>query len=408
MTERKKIAAIVTTYFQGSHADLIATKFMKGFPTADGLVPPSVDLVSMYMDQVHTSDVGMALSAAHGVTVYPSIRGALTLVPPSQAHWPTAADWRDGELAVDGVLLIGEHGDYPRNEKDQRMYPRRHFFEQICGVFASSGRTVPVFSDKHLAFNWQDASWMYARAQELGVPFMAGSSLPVLERTPELEHEIGAPIDEALSVGYINAYVTGLDSYGFHALETLQCMVERRPGGETGIMAVQCIEGEAVWAAGRDGAWSQELAEAAVDSVEPKAAGRMEDNCANPTAFLVEYLDGFRAATLLLPGHLRGFGYGARIGGDISATGLNRQADPHQPFSYLGLNVERMFLTGQPQYPVERTLLVTGALEALMESRYRGHVRVETPHLDVAYRPFETVPLRPKTPSATDRQPENS
>jgi hypothetical protein len=150
-----------------------------------------------------------------------------------------------------------------------------------------------------------------------------------------------------------------------------------------------------VRAAGRDGAWPRELAEAAVDNIEPKADGRMEDNCSNPAVFLIEYLDGFRAATLLLPGHLRGFGYAARVDGEILATGLNRQADRHQPFSYLGLNIERMFLTGEPQYPVERTLLVTGALEALMESRYRGHVRIETPHLDVAYRPFETAPIRP-------------
>lgn len=397
MAERKKIAAIVTTYFRGSHADLIASKFLEGFPTINGLVASSVDLVSMYMDQVHGADVGMALADAHGVTVYPSIRGALTLVPPSWAHWPTAADWQDGELAVDGVLLIGEHGDYARNERDQRLYPRRYFFEQIFGVFASSGRAVPVFSDKHLAFSWQDAWWIYSRSQELGMPFMAGSSLPVVERTPELEHEIGTSIDEAISVGYINSYVTGLDSYGFHGLEALQCMVERRSGGETGIAAVQCLEGDAVWAAGRGGVWSRELATAAVDNIEPKATGRMEDNCANPVVFLVEYLDGFRAATLLLPGHLQGFGYAARFNGSVSATGLNRQAERHQPFTYLGLNVQEMFLTGRPQYPVERTLLVTGALEALMESRYRGHVWVETPHLDVAYRPFERGPIRPSS-----------
>jgi hypothetical protein len=397
MPERKKIAAIVTTYFQGSHADLIASKFLDGFPTASGLVSPSVDLVSMYMDQLHGADVGMAAAQSHGVTVYPSIRGALTLVPPSQAHWPTAADWQDGELAVDGVLLIGEHGDYARNEKEQRLYPRRHFFEQICGVFASSGRSVPVFSDKHLAFNWRDAMWMNTRAKELGVPFMAGSSLPVVERSPELEHEIGATIKDAVSVGYINSYVTGLDSYGFHALEALQCMVERRGEGETGIVAVQCLEGDGVWAAGRNSSWSRELAEAAVDRVQPKASGRMENNCANPVVFLLEYADGLRAAVLLLPGHLRGFGYAARANGAVVSTGLNPEADKHQPFSYLGLNVQEMFLTGEPQYPVERTLLVTGALEALMESRYRNHSRIETPHLDIAYEPFEKDPIRPRT-----------
>ena len=396
MPERKKIAAIVTTYFQGSHADLIASKFLEGFPTVNGLISPSVDLVSIYMDQVHGADVGMAAAQAHGITVYPSIRSALTLVPPSQAHWPTAADWQDGGLAVDGILLIGEHGDYARNEKEQRLYPRRHFFEQICGVFASSDRSVPVFNDKHLAFNWRDAMWMYTRAQELGVPFMAGSSLPVVERSTELEHEIGATITDAVSVGYINSYVTGLDSYGSHALETLQCMIERRSGGETGIAAVQCLEGDAVWTAGRSDVWSRELVEAAVDRVQPKAAGRMEDNCTNPAAFLLDYSDGLRATVLLLPGHLRGFGYAARANEAIVSTGLNPGADRHQPFSYLGLNVQEMFLTGEPQYPVERTLLVTGALEALMESRHSDHARIETPHLNITYSPFRMDPIRPR------------
>ena len=395
MAERKKIAAIVTTYFSGSHADLIASKFATGFPGEDGLVEPQVDLVSMYMDQVHGSDVGMELAREHKIEIYPSIRAAITLTPPSTAHWPTAADWQDGKLAVDGVLIIGEHGDYAKNERDRRLYPRRHFFEQVCGVFADSGRSVPVFSDKHLAYNWADAWWMYARARELGVPFMAGSSLPVTERNPELEHEIGTRIEEALSIGYINSYVTGLDSYGFHALEGLQCMVERRSGGESGIAAVQCLEGEAVWKAGREGTWPRELAEAAEARVEPKERGRMEDNCENPTVFLLEYADGLRAATLILPGHLRGFGYAARVDGQVESTGYNPQTGLRQPFAYLGLNIQQMFLTGRPQYPVERTLLVTGALDSLMESRYRGHERIETPHLSVAYKPFETPPIRP-------------
>ncbi len=393
MAERKKIAAIVTTYFPGSHADLIVSKFAAGFPTDDGLLAPQVDLVSMYMDQLHGADVGMELARGHNIAVYPSIRGALTLVPPSAGHWPTAADWQDGELAVDGVLIIGEHGDYAKNERQRRLYPRRYFFEQVCGVFATSRRSVPVFNDKHLAYNWADAWWMYSRARELGVPFMAGSALPVCHRDPHLEHELGAPLEEALSVGYFHSYVTGLDSYGFHGLETLQCMVERRSGGERGIAAVQCLEGEAVWAAGQEGTWSRELAMAAEARVEPKKAGPMEENCRNPVVFLLEYVDGFRAATLMLPGHLRGFGYAARVNGHVKSTGFNRQGDPHQPFSYLGLNIQEMFLTGRPPYPVERTLLVTGALDALMESRCLGHVRVATPHLNVDYRPFKRAPI---------------
>lgn len=45
----------------------------------------------------------------------------------------------------------------------------------------------------------------------------------------------------------------------------------------------------------------------------------------------------------------------------------------------------QMFETGRPPYPVERTLLTTGALAFLMESAWRGHRRLETPELKVAY-----------------------
>ena len=395
MAERMKIAAVVTTWFPGSHANLIASKFVEGFPVDGAVVKPKVDLVSIYMDQLNWNDVGMDLAREHGIEVYPSIRAALTLTPPSATgDWPTAGDWRDGELAVDGVLLIAEHGDYAANERDQRMYPRRHFFEQICGVMAVSGRPVPVFNDKHLSYNWTDALWMYERARALDIPLMAGSSLPLARRDPGLEHEIGTPIEEALSIGFINWYHTRLDSYGFHALEALQCMVERRAGGETGIAAVQCLEGAVVWRAGDEGAWPRDLADAAETLAEPRKPGRMEDNCETPTVFILEYIDGFRGYSLVLPGHLKGWAYAARIDGEVQATGLNRGGGLEDPFSSLGLNIQEMFLTGEPQYPVERTLLVSGALEALMESRHRGGVRIETPHLRVSYRPFDRPPVR--------------
>ena len=395
MAKRKKIAAIVTVYNSPSHADMIASKFSTGFPTDDGLLEPQVDVVSMYMDQVHWRDLGMGLAREHGIEVYPSIRGALTLTQPSATGtWPTADDFQDGELAVDGVLLIAEHGDYAANERDRRLYPRKPMFEQICAVMAASGRSVPVFSDKHLSYNWTDALWMYERARELDIPFMAGSSLPLIGRDPELEHEIDTPIEEALGIGFINAYHTGLDSYGFHGLEALQCMVERRSGGETGIAAVQCLEGEAVWEARDKGVWPGKLAEAAEAMVELKEPGPMEENCKSPAIFILDYVDGFRAYTLILPKHLRGWGYAARVNGGVQSTGF-RSGDLEHAFAYLGLNIQEMFLTGKPQYPVERTLLVTGALDALMESRYQGHVRVETPHLNIAYKPYERPPIRP-------------
>ena len=378
MASRKKIAAVITEYRVPAHADVIVGKFIKGFPTDDGLIEPQVDIVSMYLDQIPDNDIGLQVSKEYDIPIYQSISAALCL--------------GGSELAVDGVLSIGEHGSYAYNEKGQHMYPRRFFFEQICGVFSTSGRSVPVFSDKHLSYNWRDSKWMYDRAQQLGVPFMAGSSIPLGWRDPWLEHELDAPIEDALVLSF-----GGIESYGYHGLEALQCMIERRSGGEAGLAAGQCLEGEAVWRAGADGLWSRELAEAAAAAGET-ASGSMEESCDNPAAFLLEFRDGFKATLLQLNGYAKEWSYAARVDGQVLATGLRTHGPPYPHFSYLGLNIEAMFLSGEPQYPVERTLLVSGALDALMDSRHRGHIRLETPHLDVAYRSYETMPIRPTGP----------
>ena len=383
---RKKIAAIVTTFFPGSHADLLVSHFVKGFPTPSGVIAPKVDVVSMYMDQAHPRDIGVELARDHGIELFPSIRSALALRQPPSGHWPTAQGWEIGEMAVDGVLIIAEHGDYAPNERGRQMYPRRHFFEQVCGMIGLSRRPVPVFNDKHLAYSWDDARWMYDRAADLDIPFMAGSSLPVTGRTPELDHETGAPIDEALVLGHFHAYPNGLDSYGFHGLEALQCMVERRRGGETGIAAVRCIEGRAVWDAAERGLWPRDLAAEAESRIADVEPGRMEDNCVRPALFELEYADGLRAFTLMLDRHIKGFAYAARLNNQTVSTGFHTiGSHGGEPFTAQGLAVQEMFLTGQPQYPVERTLLTTGAHAALMDSRHLGGIRIETPWLTVGY-----------------------
>ena len=383
MSQSLKIAAIITEYRPNSHADVVVTKFLKGFPTDEGLIAPRTQVVSMYVDQFPDNDLSRGLSAAFNVPIYPSIVNALTL--------------GGDQLAVDGVILIGEHGDYAWNEKAQHLYPRKYFMEQICGVFATSGRSVPIFNDKHLSYNWHDAKWMYDRAAQLKVPFMAGSSLPLGWRSPWLEHPLGTPIQEAVAIGF-----SGLDIYGFHTLETLQCMVERRGNGqggqgETGVDAVTCLEGQAVWDAAAAGLWSYDLAAAACAAIEKRPAGTMEEHCPNPAVFLVEYRDGFRGAALMLSGYVEDLAYAARVNGEILATEFYlAPGPPHAHFSYLSLNMEEMFVTGQPSYPVERTLLTTGILETALDSRYQGHVRLETPHLAVAYQPAAQVPWRPR------------
>ena len=213
-----------------------------------------------------------------------------------------------------------------------------------------------------------------------------------------LEHALETRLDEALSTGY-GAFFGSLDSYGFHVLELLQCMVERRKGGETGIAAVQCLEGEAVWQARDEGRWPGELGQAVFELLEDSKEGSIEVQCHNPAAFLLEYADGLWAVTLMLDDYTKQWGYACRTDRQTQATRVQLSGPPYAHFSYLGLNIQELFLTRQAQYPVERTLLVSGALEALLDSRYRGHVRVPTPHLDVCYRSYERPPIRPALPS---------
>src|SRR6185295_5868066 len=184
------------------------------------------------------------------------------------------------QLAVDGVVLVGEHGKYPENERGQQLYPRRRFFEETVKAFEKAGRVVPVFNDKHLAARWEDAKWMYEKARAMKIPFMAGSSLPLAWRRPRLEIPLGTPMDDALPVGY-----GGIEAYGFHALETLQCMVERRKGGEVGVSSVQCLEGKAVWDAMHAGRFSRNLLAAALRRHEPPIEGDFESRCPEPTAY---------------------------------------------------------------------------------------------------------------------------
>ena len=124
---------------------------------------------------------------------------------------------RRRQLAVDGVLLIGEHGDYPVNDKEQKLYPRFEMFLKITDVFRQSGRSVPVFNDKHLSFSWRQAKRMVEISKELKFPMLAGSSAPVAYRVPAIDTPFGEPQKYAVAISY-----SGLDIYGFHVLEALQ------------------------------------------------------------------------------------------------------------------------------------------------------------------------------------------
>jgi hypothetical protein len=367
-----RIAAILTEYRGYSHADVILGRFMQGHVLGESETYwPRTRVVSMYVDQFPAGDLSRGMAAQYGATIYPSIRDALTA--------------GSEELAVDGVLIIGEHGNYPHNAREQHMYPRRRFFEETVRTFEATGKTAPVFNDKHLGFAWEDAKWMYDQSRKMKFPLMAGSSLPTTWRRPDLELPIGVEFEEALAIGY-----GGLEAYGFHSLETLQCMVERRKGGETGVRSVTCLEGPAVWEAAREGRWSRPLLDAALGCLENRPQESPEEGCEEPALFLIEYQDGLKASVVMLNGYTAAFGFAAKLKGQERPVAAHfwLQEPQFGHFAYLTHNIEAMFLTGKETYPPERTLLTTGILDAVMISRAELHRRLDTPWLgEVKYEP---------------------
>jgi hypothetical protein len=265
-------------------------------------------------------------------------------------------------------------------------------------VFEKDGRAVPVYNDKHLSYSFEKAKWMVEASKRLKFPMLAGSSLPVTWRLPDLELPQDCKIESALMVGE-----GGSDAMDFHALEAMQCMIERRKGGETGVKAVQMIEGEAVWKAGEDGRWSKHMLTAALSRSDTPlgltlvdgrtqdlvGSGELPKLAKNPAAYFIEYRDGLRATLLMLDGALKDFNFAAQVRGvkDIASTQFFLSPNPNVTYSAcLVSKIEEMFETGQAPYPVERTLLVSGVLEACLTSRLQDHQRLETPQLAVRYR----------------------
>jgi hypothetical protein len=377
---RKTVAAIATMYASGvspghgvSHGAVIFGKLLKGYWPNGVFTEPRTRLVSMYTDQVPTDDLSRVDAPTFGYKVYSTIKDALTL--------------GGNDLAVDAVCFVGEHGNYPSNERGQKLYPRYELMERIVEVFRRTGKSVPTFSDKHFSYSWSKAKQVYGWSRELNFPFMAGSSIPVNVRTPFREIPYDAEVENAVALGYGD-----LDAYGFHTLEALQCMVEQRKGGETGIRSVEWLEGEAVWK-WRDGVgrWSIPLLEAAFSCNPHTKPGRAEDNVKNPVLLLLEYRDGLRAAAYMLNGHTSWWTFAGKLKGSAEPVATHFEAVGAQGtrelahFDGMVHCIEEMFVTGKPQYPVERTLLTTCALSFLFESRV-WKKRIETPELAITYR----------------------
>jgi hypothetical protein len=384
-TPRKKLAVVTTLWNYGSHAWHMAERFLVGYPRRGRWHTPGLEVVSAYVDQTPKGDLSKRRSEEFGFPIYPTIAEALR---------------RGGtRLAVDAVLVVGEHGDYPVNSIGQKQYPRYPFFKQVVEVFREDGRTVPVFSDKHLSWNWDWAKEMVETSRSMGFPLLAGSSLPVTWRMPSVDMPFGAEAEELMCVAF-----GPVDIYDFHALETIQCMAERRRGGETGVTAVQGLRGEPVWKALAAGSWgrggwdprlfeaclarSQTLAQPETFSHRYPTADQMRAWVKAPVAYRIEYADGLRATMLQLNGLVRDFTFAARLKGQPEPLSTLFYLPPNPNVVYSAALMEKaetMFLTGKAPYSVERTLLTSGLVASALRSLAEGQKRLETPHLAVRY-----------------------
>lgn len=385
----KRVAVVATIYRYLSHAQHFIDRLFAGYPYGGEWIRPDVEVVSLYVDQRPEGDQSVDRAREFGFEIYPTIAEALRC--------------GGDKLAVDGVLVIGEHGEYPSNELGQKLYPRYEFMKACVEVFEADGRSVPIYNDKHLSYSFQKANEIVADGHRLGFPILAGSSLPVTWRLPDVELPLGCEIEDVVMVG-----VGGSDAMDYHTLEAMQCMAERRGDQgagnlEQGVEAVELIEGDSVWEALESGKISKQLLEAALSRCDSPQGltiedgrtrdllgnGELPDLCEKPRAYFIEYRDGLKATMMMLNGAIRDYCFAARIAGESEPVSTQFFLPPTPNVTYSACLVHKiveMLETGVSPIPSERTLIVSGMLESCLQSLAAG-ARLETPHLAVKYDP---------------------
>lgn len=391
--KRPRIACIVTYWAApSSHADWIITKLIDGYWWKGAHTPSRVDVVSAYIHQLPESGLGQKVCKAKGIALYKTVREALTL--------------GGNELAVDGVVLVGEHGIYHTNLNGQTYYPRWWLYQQIIRVFEQSKRSVPVFNDKHLSTSWNEAKWMFDKSRELNFPLFGGSSIPFYFRKPEIDLDTDTPV-KASVIGSAGREEGGI----FHAIDVLQSFVERRKGGESGVQSVQCIHGPDVWKWTDQNPWAANLLDNIRTSFNFKP-GHFQATVSQPGVTIIEYRDGTKGAVYAI--NDVGWTYAADIAGRKDPFLTSMLGWP-APFSqYHAANafehwIVEMMLTRKEPVNAERLLLSTGITSYNMESNWENGRysaigrRVETPFMNISYRTtrgsqFETGPRPPVRP----------
>jgi hypothetical protein len=374
--KRPRIACLVSYWgATRSHADWIIAKLMDGYWWQGAHTESRVEVVSVYIHQLQESGLGQKICKSKGIPIFNTVAEAVSL--------------GGKELAVDGVVIVAEHGEYPTNLKGQWLLPRWWIYQQVIRVFEKSKRSVPIFNDKHLSYSWDEAKWMFDKSRELNFPLTGGSSIPTYFRKPEIELDNDTPIKASIMVAD-----TADEGALFHVVDVLQAFVERRKGGETGVRSVQCIRGPETWKWVERNAWASRLLDSVRTTFELKPGHFQE--IARPNVCIVEYNDGTKAA--VISGRGVGWTYAGEIEGRKAPTVVSMLGWPG-PFSqYHASNsqphwITEMMVTKKEPFNAERLLLSTGIVAYNMESNWENGRyadvgrRIETPFMNMTYRP---------------------
>ena len=374
--QRKPRIAVLVSYwaFTRSHADWIVNKLIDGYWWDGAHTDSRVEVVSVYIHQLQESGLGQKVCQAKNIPIFKTVGEAVTL--------------GGKDLAVDGVVIVAEHGEYATDLKGHWLLPRWWIFQQVIQVFEKSKRSVPIFNDKHLSYNWDEAKWMFNKSRELNFPLTGGSSIPAYYRTPEIEIDIDTPIKNSIVIGG-----AGDEGGIFHAIDVLQGFVERRKGGETGVKSIQSIRVAEAWKWVERNPWAGKLLDAVAIKFEFKPGYFQETPQTN--ICVINYNDGTKAA--VIGGRSVGWTYAGEIQGKneptiISMLGWAGPYDQYHASNAQPHWITEMMVTKKEPYNAERLLLSTGITNHYMESNWEGSKysavgrTLETPELNIKYR----------------------
>jgi hypothetical protein len=372
---KPRIAVLVSYWaFTRSHADWIVNKLIDGYWWDGAHTDSRVEVVSVYIHQLQESGLGQKVCQAKNIPIFKTVGEAVTL--------------GGKDLAVDGVVIVAEHGEYATDLKGHWLLPRWWIFQQVIQVFEKSKRSVPVFNDKHLSYNWDEAKWMFDKSRELNFPLTGGSSIPAYFRKPEIEIDIDTPIKNSIVIGG-----AGDEGGIFHAIDVLQCFVERRKGGETGVKSIQSIRGSEAWKWVERNPWAGKLLDAVAIRFDFKPGYFQETPQTN--ICVINYNDGTKAA--IIGGRSVGWTYAGEIQGKneptiISMLGWAGPYDQYHASNAQPHWITEMMVTKKEPFNAERLLLSTGITNHYMESNWEGSKYtavgrlLETPALNIRYR----------------------